>query len=142
MEEEKQPQVEIYDDESVIELFDENDQAVKFTEIASIELDGKFYELLQPVEPMDGIGEDEAVIFEYEDVEDSDERNFTPVFDEELLDRVFNAYLRAASELACECEECDCDECDCEECDCEEGECDCHEDEDGCDCGCHRHDHK
>ncbi len=122
--------VEIYEDDSVVELFDENEQPVQFREIASIALDGKFYELLQPVEPIDGIGEDEAVIFEYEDVEGSDERNFTPLFDEELLDRVFGEYLKAASELDCDC--CDCEEChhDGETCDGED--CD-------CGCGCHHH---
>ncbi|MDE6399103.1 MAG: hypothetical protein K2L51_07260, partial [Clostridiales bacterium] len=73
--EEQNANVEIFEEDSVIELFDENEQAVKFREIASIELDGKFYEILQPVEAMEGIGEDEAVIFEYTEEEGSDERN-------------------------------------------------------------------
>lgn len=118
--EENKSNVEIYEDDSVVELFDENDNAVKFREIASIELDGKFYELLQPVEPLDGIGEDEAVIFEYTEGDTPDDRNFTPLFDEQILEKVFNEYLKAASE-------CDCDCCD-EECDDEE-----------CGCGCHHH---
>ncbi len=125
--EENKAHVEIYDD-SVVELFDENDKSVEFREIASIELDGKFYELLQPVEPLDGIGEDEAVIFEYTEGDTPDERNFTPLFDEELLERVFNEYLKASSE-------CDCG-CDC--CDCEDDECDCDHEHEHCDCGhCH-----
>ena len=81
--EENKAHVEIYDDDSVVELFDENDKSVEFREIASIELDGKFYELLQPVEPLDGIGEDEAVIFEYTEGDTPDERNFTPLRSEE-----------------------------------------------------------
>ena len=117
--EENKSNVEIYDDDSITELFDENEQAVKFLEIASIELDGKFYELLQPAEPVEGIGEDEAVIFEYTQGDTPEERNFTPLFDEQLLERVFNEYLKAVSE-------CDC--CDDEHC---HG--------DGCDCGCHHH---
>ena len=126
--EENKAHVEIYDDDSVVELFDENDKSVEFREIASIELDGKFYELLQPVEPLDGIGEDEAVIFEYTEGDTPDERNFTPLFDEELLERVFNEYLKASSE-------CDCG-CDC--CDCEDDECDCDHEQEHCDCGhCH-----
>ena len=40
--EENNANVEIFEEDSVIELFDENEQAVKFLEIASIELDGKF----------------------------------------------------------------------------------------------------
>ena len=126
--EENKAHVAIYDDDSVVELFDENDKSVEFREIASIELDGKFYELLQPVEPLDGIGEDEAVIFEYTEGDTPDERNFTPLFDEELLERVFNEYLKASSE-------CDCG-CDC--CDCEDDECDCDHEHEHCDCGyCH-----
>ena len=126
--EENKAHVEIYDDDSVVELFDENDKSVEFREIASIELDGKFYELLQPVEPLDGIGEDEAVIFEYTEGDTPDERNFTPLFDEELLERVFNENLKASSERDCGC--------DC--CDCEDDECDCDHEHEHCDCGhCH-----
>lgn len=131
--EEKKSNVEIYEDESVIELFDENEQAVQFREIASIELDGKFYELLQPVEPMEGIGEDEAVIFEYTEGED-DERNFTPLFNEKLLERIFDEYLKAASELDCDC--CDCEDCNGEH-ECHHGDHDCKDGD--CDCGCHHH---
>ena len=129
--EENNGNVEIFEDDSVIELFDENEQAVQFREIASIELDGKFYELLQPVEPLDGIGEDEAVIFEYTEGDTPDERNFTPLCDEKLLERVFNEYLKAVSDADCDC--CDCDDCRCEHDDC---------DDDDCDCGCgHHHAH-
>lgn len=124
---EQKANVEIYDDDSVIELLDEQENAVKFRELASIELDGKFYSLLQPVEPMEGIGEDEAVIFEYTEDEESDERNFTPLYDEKLLERVFNEYLKAVSD-GCDC-------CDCDDCDCEHEHCD----DDDCDCGCGHH---
>lgn len=134
MEEKNNANVEIFDDDSVIELFDENDQSIQFAEIASIELDGKFYELLQPVEPVEGIGEDEAVIFEYTQGENPDERNFIPLFDEELLERVFNEYLKAISEHNCDCGCCDGD------CDCEHDHDDCEHDD--CDCGCGHHHHK
>ena len=133
--EENNANVEIFEEDSVIELFDENEQAVKFLEIASIELDGKFYELLQPAEPMEGIGEDEAVIFEYTVHDDApDELNFTPLFDEELLERVFNEYLKAVSEYDCDC----CDDCCGDDCHCGHGE---HECDDECGCHCH-HEHK
>lgn len=122
---EENANVEIFEEDSVIELFDEEEKAVQFREIASIELDGKFYELLQPVEPLEGIGEDEAVIFEYTEDESGEERNFTPLFDEQLLERVFNEYLKAVSD-GCDC--CDCEDCahDHEACDCDDDECDCH----------------
>lgn len=134
--EQKNVNVEIYDDDSVIELYDDNDQPVEFLEIASIELDGRFFELLQPVEPMEGIGEDEAIIFEYTQTEDEEERDFMPVTDEALLDRVFEEYLKAASEHECDC--CDCGD---GHCDCGEEGCDCdgEEGEGDCGCGCHHH---
>ena len=132
MEEKEQANVHIFEEESIIELFDENEKAVEFREIASIELDGRFYELLQPVEPLEGIGEDEAVIFEYTQGESEDERNFTPLFDEQLLECVFNEYLKAVSDHDCGCCDCDCDDCH------GDHECDCDGEHD-CDCGCKRH---
>ena len=125
---EENKNVEIFEEDSIIELFDDDNNPVQFFESASIELDGKFYELLQPVQPIEGIGEDEAVIFEYEQGENPEEKTFKPLFDEDLLNRVFTEYLKAASEVGCDC------------CDCEDDGCDCHHhhEEDGC--GCH-HNH-
>lgn len=123
--EEKKDNVELYEEDSIIELYDENDNAVSFREIAGVELDGRFFALLQPVEPMDDIGEDEVVIFEYVAGDNSDEKNLVPLFEEALLERVFNEYLVAVADMECDCDCCDCDD-DC--------------DDDGCDCG-HHHCH-
>lgn len=118
--------VEIFEDDSIIQLFDENNKPIDFYEIASIELDGKFYELLQPKELLDGIGEDEAVILEYEIDEKADVKNFKPISDESLLNRIFDEYLRAVSDEDCEC---GCGHCD--------GDCDCDDEEDdSCECNC------
>lgn len=129
---EEKKNVEIFADGTVIQLFDDENKPVDFYEIASIEYDGKFYELLQPVEPLEGIQEDEAVILEYVINEETDEKSFKPLFDENLLNRVFEEYLRELSDDECGCG-CGCDECDCDDetCDCDDehvcqdGECDC-----------------
>lgn len=130
-ENEKERDVEVFDEDEVITLTDDEGKPVDFYEVACIEYKGEFYALMQPVEPMEGLGEDEALIFKVRE-EDEDNDVFEPVFDEEILEAVFNEYLNAMAEA----EECDCDEC----CDCDED--DCGKDGEHCDCqhhGCGHH---
>ncbi len=103
--------VELIDEDEVITLFDDDGKPVKFYEVACIEYKGEFYALMQPVEPMEGLGEDEALIFK---VREEDEENdvFEPVTDEAVLDAVFNEYLNALAEA----EDAECDDEDCECC--------------------------
>lgn len=124
----------IDDDDEIIILYDDDNKPVKFFEVACIEYKGEFYALMQPVEPMEGLGEDEALIFKVRE-EDEDNDVFEPVTDESVLDAVFNEYLNAVAEAdGCGCG-CGCGDEDCEECD--------HDgcDEHGCDCGCGHHHH-
>lgn len=117
--------VELIDGEEVFTLYDENNNPVDFNVVATVEYQGEFYALMQPVEPMDDLGEDEALIFKV--VQKNDEEDeFIPVTDENVLDAVFNEYLKAEAEFA---DGCDCD-CDCDDCD---------EGSDHCDCGCGCH---
>lgn len=114
--------VEIYDDESIITLHDDDNKPVEFYEIACVEHKGKFYGILQPVEEMEGLGDDEAIIFEIKRGEGDEEDSFVPATDESVLEEVFDAYLKAVSEDGgCGCG-CGCEDCDDEE---EEGDCDC-----------------
>ncbi|MDR2202117.1 MAG: DUF1292 domain-containing protein [Clostridiales bacterium] len=101
--------VEIFDTDTVITLFDDDGNPIEFYEIASVEYGERFYELLRPVEPIDGIGEDEAVIFEYEVEDGTTDKLFKPIYDETLLSAVFDVYLRAAADCECGCGDgCDC----------------------------------
>ena len=123
--------VELIDDDEVITLFDDDNNPVKFYEVACIEYQGEFYALMQPVEPMEGLGEDEALIFKVRE-EDEDNDVFEPETDEAVLDAVFNEYLNAMADAECEC---DCDECG-DGCGCDHEH---HHDHD-CGCGCgHKH---
>lgn len=125
--------VELIDDDEIIILYDDDNKPVKFNEVACIEYKGEFYALMQPVEPMEGLGEDEALIFKVRQ-EDEDNDVFEPVTDESVLDAVFNEYLNAVAEA--EADGCGCSDEDCEACDhdgCEEH---------GCDCGCGHHHHE
>lgn len=126
MQDNNEKDVEVFDDEEVITLTDDAGNPVDFYEVACIEYKGEFYALMQPVEPMEGLGEDEALIFK---VREEDEENdvFEPVYDESVMEAVFNEYLNAMAEAG------DC--CDCEDC-CghhHDHDCDCGDD---CDCGC------
>ena len=128
--------VELIDDE-VITLYDDNNKPVEFYQVACVEYEDEFYALLQPVEPLEGLGEDEALVFKMVEQEDGDSDLFVPVEDEELLNAVFNEYLIAvaAQEEGCSC--CGHDGCDCDHDGCGHDGCDCDHDgcgHDGCDC--------
>ncbi len=137
MAENKEKDVELIDEDEVITLFDDEGKPVNFYEVACIEYKDEFYALMQPVEPLEGMDEDEALIFK---VREEDEENdvFEPVTDESILDAVFNEYLNAVAEAEghdcsgckhyvdneCDCEEKDCAECD-DDCGCKHHDCDC-----------------
>ena len=114
-------------EEEVITLYDDKNNPVDFNEVAVVEYEGDFYALLQPVEPMEGLGEDEAIIFKVVQKDDETDE-FEPVTDESVLEAVFNEYLKAEAEFADGCDCCDCDDCHHDDCDCDD------------DCCCHHHD--
>lgn len=145
MAENKNADVELIDEDEVITLYDDDNKPVKFYEVAVIEYASEYYALMQPVEPMEGLGEDEALIFKIR-AEDDDTDVFEPVTDESVLEAVFDEYLKAVADS----DDCCCDgdvnewerSCGCD-CGCEHESCD-EKDEcehDDCDCGC-GHEHK
>lgn len=133
--------VDIFEENTIITLFDEDNSPIEFYEIASVEYKEKFYEILQPVEQLEGLEEDEAVIFEYEVDEVTSDKVFKPVFDEKLLNEVFSTYLRVAADYESTCgDHCGCG-CGDDDCDCDDDDCDCDDhdcEEDGCHCD-HKH---
>ena len=117
---------EIFDEEDIITLQDEQGNPIKFVEVACVEYEEEFYVLLSPAEEVEGIGEDEVIICKLED-QDDETQLIVPVEDEELMQKVFDEYLRTADECGCGC--CD-DDCDCDDCNCE------HDHDGHCHCGC------
>lgn len=117
---------EIFDEEDIITLQDEEGHPIKFIEVACVEYENNFYVLLSPAEQVEGIGEDEVIVCKLED-QDDETQLIVPLQDEELMQKVFDEYLRTADECDCDCEDCHGD-CDCDECDCE------HEHDHCCDC--------
>lgn len=85
------------DNEEPITLYDENDKAIKFDQVAIIPHDEKLYAILKPIDEMEGVNDDEAIVFvvrqdnegnSYLEIE-SDEPTAIKVFDEyyTLLDK-------------------------------------------------------
>jgi len=86
--------VEIFDKNSILTLITDEGE-VDFFEIAAVDYEGKFYALLQPVEPVDGLDEDEVLIFERQEGDGGPETDmFSLVADEKLLEKVFEEYIR------------------------------------------------
>ncbi len=84
------------DNDEAITLYDENDKAVRFDQVAIIPFKEKLYAILKPIDEMDGVADDEAIVFLVEEdgegdaqlVIETDEPTAIKVFDEyyKLLD--------------------------------------------------------
>ena len=68
------------DNEEPITLYDESDKPVKFDQVAIIPLDEKLYAILKPIDEMEGVADDEAIVF--------------AVTDEPVAIRVFDEYYK------------------------------------------------
>ena len=76
-----------------IVLYDENDKAVKFDQVAIIPLEDNLYVILKPLEPMANVADDEAIVFTV--LEDEDGVSSLEVeTDEEIAIRVFEEYYK------------------------------------------------
>lgn len=80
-----------------IVLYNENDEAVEFEQIALIPLDSQVYAILKPTEKVEGVADDEAFVFEViEDEEEGDTVHL--VEDDKVIDKVFAEYNRLLDE--------------------------------------------
>ncbi len=81
--------------EDIVELVDEDGQAVRFEHLMTLEHGGKPYICLVPVDPMDDVDEDELVILRIETDADGNDV-YATIEDEAELDAVFEKYLEIA----------------------------------------------
>lgn len=87
--------VEEFDEqEDIITLTSEEGEQIDFYHEATIEFEGQWYVFLHPVQEMAEIGEDEVVIFRLVKSEVDEEDSLEPIEDEELLDRVYDEYVK------------------------------------------------
>ena len=83
--------------DDIVTLMTESGEEVDFVEIAGIAHKGKFYAILQPVELLEGMDDDEALVFEVVRNADGSD-GFNVVLDEEIIDAVFEEYNRLLDE--------------------------------------------
>lgn len=86
-----------YNEEDIITLTGADGTEVDFVEIAGIALNKKFYVILQPVELIEGMDEDEALVFKVLRNPDGSDR-FEIELDDEIIEQVFDEYNRLLDE--------------------------------------------
>ena len=79
------------DDDDIVTLLSANGEEIDFVEIAGIAYKGSFYAILQPVELLDGMSEDEALVFKVSRDEDGSDK-FEIELNDEIIDAVFAEY--------------------------------------------------
>ena len=77
--------------DDIVTLTSADGESIDFVEIAGIAHKGKFYAILQPVELIEGMQEDEALVFEVSRNEDGSD-SFSVELDDEIISAVFETY--------------------------------------------------
>lgn len=78
--------------DNIIELFDENDNPVRFEHIMTLQYKSEDYVLLAPIDPSEDMEEDELLVLQIENDENGEEI-YVSVDDDELVQKVFEKYL-------------------------------------------------
>lgn len=84
-------------EDDIVELTTDDGKKLKFYFVGTIEYKGKNYSAFEPAEEIDGIAEDDLVIFELAG-DDEDTADLLPIEDEALLDEVFEEFCRVLEE--------------------------------------------
>ena len=75
-----------------IKLYNEENQEVEFEQIALVPIEDKTYAILKPVNVMEGIADDEALVFVIDEIDDED--CLVIVEDDNIIDQVFEEYYK------------------------------------------------
>lgn len=81
-----------------ITLYDENDKAIKFDQVAIIPFEDKLFAILKPLDELEGVADDEAIVFRA-DSQENGETDLVMETDEPLAMRVFNEFYRLLDEV-------------------------------------------
>ena len=76
------------EDDDIVTLKAPNGAEIDFIEIAGIAYNHNFYAMLQPVELLEGMSEDETLVFKVTRTSDNEDK-FEIVIDDETIDAVF-----------------------------------------------------
>lgn len=97
MSNEKNNNIEDLTNDDIVTLRSATGEDIDFVEIAGIAHAGNFYAILQPVELLEGMSDDEALVFKVSRGEDGEDR-FEIELDDEIIDAVFAEYNRLLDE--------------------------------------------
>ena len=75
-----------------IKLYNEENQEVEFEQIALVPIADKTYAILKPASEMEGIADDEALVFVIDEIDDED--CLVIVEDDAIVDQVFEEYYK------------------------------------------------
>lgn len=84
-------------EDDIVELTTDDGKKLKFYFVGTIEYKGKNYSAFEPAEEIEGMSEDDLVIFEVAG-DDEETADLLPVEDEKLLDEVFEEFCKALDE--------------------------------------------
>lgn len=79
-----------------IKLYNEENEEIEFEQIALVPIEDKTYAILRPVVEMEGIAEDEALVFVIDEIDDED--CLVIVEDDNIVDKVFEEYYKMLKE--------------------------------------------
>ncbi|MBQ4511129.1 MAG: DUF1292 domain-containing protein [Clostridia bacterium] len=80
-------------DDDIVTLLSATGEEIDFVEIAGIAHKGNFYAILQPVELLEGMADDEALVFKVSRGPDGEDK-FEIELDDAIIDAVFAEYNR------------------------------------------------
>ena len=84
--------------DNIVTLTNSKGENVEFIELASISLPHGFYTILKPKEKIEGLSENDAIVFKViENIEDNTQ-SYELVIDEEILEEVFEEYNNSKEE--------------------------------------------
>lgn len=86
------------ENEGPITLYNEHDKPIRFDQVAIIPMEEKLFAILKPIDEMDGVADDEAIVFRADEQEDG-ETDLVIETDEALAMRVFDEFYRLLDEL-------------------------------------------
>ncbi len=86
-----------YIEDDVVELTTDDGKKLKFFFVGTIEYKGKNYSAFEPAEEIEGLSEEDLVIFELAG-DDEETADLLPIEDEALLDEVFEEFCRVLDE--------------------------------------------
>ena len=85
------------EDDEIVELTTDEGKKLKFFFVGTIEYKGKNYSAFEPAEEIEGLDEEDLIIFELSG-DDEETAELLPIEDEGLLNEVFEEFCRVLEE--------------------------------------------